>query len=519
LRSMSRDYGNHKTGSVVDLKRIISVHEPPGWRPFLLLDLLKELPRAIDIKRDPSEVSLNLDKLIENALKTATDKMQGLQWHKDSEIWNQAAKIMGFDRGIEKLFSRLISKGSQYPVEVREAISDFTNEVFRTDPRSSNFSERIGPRAKEIADLLRGSLLTDRFYLIALKLLSNPLALPTLRAYLTVRAISESSKRSRTEFGEIKTISINTSCWKSPKWLLPLLTYECVLKKIKEEGFEKSISDLFEKVGEPWKICAVDEIIRIDAELIETVFVEVFEKIISEGGIEDLLRSKNCYEVITYVRNEVDKKLRQKSIVLSLLEALTPVITLGVFLLRVSLPEFHLNSNELINYLTQGGVLEILLTISLIADGVLAIPHVDIIHNDDKIAKELDLLTIELVPSHEYYCVNYDEGEIEWCPLLGFVEVSKSPLDKELREHKFEKLSNLLKSVKEVEDFGSWCGAVLICDLKDESGGCSVKIGENAVALVDYRYALTSNVLRSAVRVSRTYMAEKCHEAQFASLG
>ena len=60
---------------------------------------------------------------------------------------------------------------------------------------------------------------------------------------------------------------------------------------------------------------------------------------------------------------------------------------------------------------------------------------------------------------------------------------------------------------------------MLICDLEDESGGCSVKIGENAVALVDYRYALTSNVLRSAVRASRAYMAEKCFEAQFASLG
>ena len=161
---------------------------------------------------------------------------------------------MGFDRGIEKLFSRLISKESRYPVEVREVVSDFTDEVFRTDPRLSNFSERIGPRAKEIADLLRGSLLTDRFYLIALKLLSNPLALPTLRAYLTVSAISESSKRPRTKFGEIKTISIDTSCWKSPKWFLPLLTYECVLKKIKEEDFEKSISDLFDKVGESWKI-------------------------------------------------------------------------------------------------------------------------------------------------------------------------------------------------------------------------------------------------------------------------
>ena len=511
MRSMSRDYGNHKTGNVVDLKRIIFLHEPPGWRPFLLLNLLKDLPRAIDVKCDkggecyPSVVSLNLDKLIEDALKTVADKMEGLQWRKDSEVWNQAAKIMGFDRGIEKLFSRLISKESRYPVEVKEVISDFTEEAFRTDPRLSNFSERIGPRAKEIADLLRGSLLMDRFYLIALKLLSNPLALPTLRAYLTVRAVSESSKRPRTKFGEIKTISIDTSCWKSPKWFLPLLTYECVLKKIKEEGFEKSISDLFEKVSESWKICAVDEIIRIDAELVETVFVEVFRKISSEGIIEDLLRSNNYHEIIMHVRNEVNKRLRQKSIGLSLLEALTPAITLGVFLLRVSLPEFHLDSNELINYLTQGGVLEILISISLIADGVLVIPHVDIFLNDEKIAEELDLLTIELVPSHEYYCVNYDDGEIEWCPLLGFIEVSKSPLDKELREHKFEKLSKLLKSIKEVEDLGSWCGAVLICDLKDESGGCSVKIGENAVALVDYRYALTSNVLRSAVRASRVH--------------
>ena len=46
---------------------------------------------------------------------------------------------------------------------------------------------------------------------------------------------------------------------------------------------------------------------------------------------------------------------------------------------------------------------------------------------------------------------------------------------------------------------------MLIRDLADESGGCSVKIGENAVALVDYRYALTSNVLRSAVRASRVH--------------